>query len=837
MIHGYFRNSEENNSTAFLFLSLRKFTNHVIAWLALSFVFAIPSLAQVPTIVSFTPTSGVVGTSVTITGTNFSATPANDIVYFGATRATVSTADSTSLTVTVPSGAAYGPITVTTNGLTAGSVSPFIPTFSNGDYLDGFSIEGKFDLTTSSGPSGLAEGDLDGDGKPDLVVANYYSNTISIYRNTGTSGSFTSGSFALKFDLPTDPNPTGVAIADLDGDGKLDIIVVTSGSNEVSVYHNISSPGSLNSGSFASFIDFSTGSLPNSVAIGDIDGDGKPDIVVTNGSSNTVSVLRNESAIGSITSASFDLPITFATGTSPVGLALGDIDGDGKVDIVTANGGGNSISIFRNIATPGPITSGSLAGKVDFPTGSSPYDVVIGDLDGDGKQDIVVSNNSSNTISIFRNTSTPGIIASGSLAGKVDFPSGASPRALAIGDMDGEGRPDIVVTNDLNYTISVFDNHTTMGSITTGSFGARLDFTTGPRPYNGLVIGDMDGDGKPDIAASDLNGNTISLFHNRVSPPPLMAISPDSFAVTLRQSDTTSRVLTIGNNGSGNLYWNVGIGNFSSSSSSQVKVVAERMRSQATQPASSAAILKPDESTAKSKLAAMQSIPATWSKDQTVQVLQSANETGSLPDIAIVAADDSFSTADVASKLLATGQFNTVTVIDGRSVTPTLSQLLTFKTVLVWSNYCFANNATLGNNLADYIDAGGGVVTAMISNYLPEYCQGIGGRFDVGNYRVLTTGYYTSTPAESMGTIYYPDNSIMQGVASFKGGSSSYRSQSSIVPGAIRIADWSDGSPLVAERYVNGHIRVDLGFYPPSQTYGLIYGNQAPMGQRLWRTH
>lgn len=181
--------------------------------------------AQAPTITSFSPLSGEVGTSVTITGTNFSTTTNNNIIIFGATRATVTAATATQLTVTVPIGATYAPITIlnTTTSLLAYAASKFTPTFSpNKEDVATGDFEEKLDFATGTSPRSVAIGDLDGDGKPDLTVADNGSNTVSVFRNTGSNGNI---SYATKVDFATGTNPRSVAIGDLDGDEKADLVV------------------------------------------------------------------------------------------------------------------------------------------------------------------------------------------------------------------------------------------------------------------------------------------------------------------------------------------------------------------------------------------------------------------------------------------------------------------------------------------------------------------------------------------------------------------------------------------------------------------------------------
>ena len=231
--------------------------------LALAICFAVNLQAQ--TITTFAPASGVIGSSVTITGTNFNTTAAQNIVFFGATKAVVTAASATSLTVTVPLGATYQYLSVTNlaTGLTAYSAKPFIVTLA-GDiaFVTGVNI------STTTLMKSVSIGDIDGDGKADLVVLNFHNNTGSVFRNTSTSGSV---SFATNVDFATGQNPQSVSIGEIDGDGKPDLVVANYFTNTVSVIRNTSTSGSI---SFATKADFTTDTYPQSVSIGDIDGDG-----------------------------------------------------------------------------------------------------------------------------------------------------------------------------------------------------------------------------------------------------------------------------------------------------------------------------------------------------------------------------------------------------------------------------------------------------------------------------------------------------------------------------------------------------------------------------------
>jgi FG-GAP-like repeat/SprB repeat/Secretion system C-terminal sorting domain/IPT/TIG domain/PKD domain/FG-GAP repeat len=443
--------------------------------------------AQTLVISAFSPETGAIGSSVTITGTGFNNTAAQNIVFFGATQATVTAATANSLTVTVPLGATYQYLSVTNLGvnLTAYSAKPFIVT------LDGaVAFANKVDFATGTGPFSLSIGDLDGDGKSDLALANEGSNTVSILRNTSNAGIV---SFASKVDFATGPYPRSVSIGDIDGDGKPDLAVANVNGHNVSVLRNTSATGTI---SFATKVDFGAGFTSHSVSIGDIDGDGKPDLAVANFSSNTVSVLRNTSTVGTV---SFAVKADFITGDGPTSVSLGDIDGDGKLDLAVANNSGTQgVSVLRNTSTLGNI---NFATKVNFSTGSYPFSVSIGDLDGDGKSDLVAINPGINSTSVFRNTSTLGVV---SFASKVDFATGTYPMAGSLGDIDGDGKPDLAV---LQNDLSVYRNTSTIGTV---NFSTKIDFISGGGYSVGL--GDLDGDGKPDLVAANYGSNTLSVL-------------------------------------------------------------------------------------------------------------------------------------------------------------------------------------------------------------------------------------------------------------------------------------------------------------------------------------
>ncbi|HUI09547.1 MAG TPA: FG-GAP-like repeat-containing protein [Bacteroidota bacterium] len=491
-----------------------------------------PAWAAGPAITSFSPNSGSPGASVTIHGSGFDPTAAANIVQFGGAAAAVLSASATELVVTVPPGATYSPISVTTNRLTGYSGLPFTPTGSFRRILTQASFATPVNYATGGMMRMGTIADLDGDGKLDMIGTND-NNYLSIFLNISTPGTIGPSSFAAAVNVPTGYRPYFVAAGDLDGDGKIDLVSADNSSGTVTVLRNTSSPGGL---SFKS-LTIPVAYVPTAVAIADFDGDGRPDIVVSSNMQNAF-VFKNT---GRGDSLAFTLAATLTTQYGCLSLAAGDVDGDGLPDVVVANGS-STVSVFRNISTPGNV---SFAPSVDITGFDNPWSVAIGDIDGDGRPDIAVGSYVANVVSVVRNTGTAGHISFGP---SLDLAPGSLSWNIALGDVDGDGKADLVVPNTDLGTVAVFVNKSNPGSI---AFEQPLTYATGNGSMS-INIGDMDGDGIPDLVIGNFySGQSIAVIRGTLQPHPVMQVAPDSLAFGWIMTGTADTMnLSVANGGS-----------------------------------------------------------------------------------------------------------------------------------------------------------------------------------------------------------------------------------------------------------------------------------------------
>ena len=348
--------------------------------------------------------------------------------------------------------------------------------------------------TTGANPNSVAIGDLNGDGRPDVVTADLIGNTVSVL----LAGGPTSAPTYTRSTATTGPNPASVAIGDLNGDGRPDLVTADRGSSAVSV---LLAGGPTGAPTYTRSTT-TTGNSPSTVAIGDLNGDSRPDLVTADFSSSAVSVLL----AGGPTDAPTWTRSTATTGSRPQSVAIGDLDGDGRPDLVTADRGSSAVSV---LLAGGPTDAPTYT-RSTTTTGNGPASVAIGDLNGDGRPDLVTADNLSNAVSVLL------------AGGPTDAPTwtrstattGSRPQSVAIGDLDGDGRPDLVTADSGGDTVSVL----LAGGPTHAPTWTRSTATTGNSP-NSAAIGDLNGDGRHDLVTADFGSSTVSVLLQVAAAP------------------------------------------------------------------------------------------------------------------------------------------------------------------------------------------------------------------------------------------------------------------------------------------------------------------------------
>lgn len=352
-------------------------------------------------------------------------------------------------------------------------------------------------LNAGTLPVSVAAADFNGDGRIDLAVANFGSNSVSIFLNNG------SGGFGAPTDYAAGTNPSSIVAADFNGDGKIDLAVTDSASDTVSILL-----GNGNGG-FGAPAGFPTGADPSAIVASDLDGDGKLDLAIANADTNDISILLGNGSGG------FKPTPNIAVGSSPVDLAVGDFNGDGKKDLAVANFTDNSISILLGDGRGGFVRS------TDLNSNTNPVSIVVDDFNGDGKNDLAVANAASDNVAVFLGN------GAGNFAGPAFYDAGLAPNALGKGDLNGDGKVDLIVANGNSDDISVLLND---GS---GGFLTATNFNVGISP-SAFAVADLDGDGRLDLAVPNADSNNVSILLNTcgLAPAPTtIQFSTSSYTV------------------------------------------------------------------------------------------------------------------------------------------------------------------------------------------------------------------------------------------------------------------------------------------------------------------
>ena len=366
-------------------------------------------------------------------------------------------------------------------------------------------------------PNSIAVADVNGDGVPDLLVATTadqgFVNNAG-FANVILGVKSAPGTFATGVQYPTTgaTNPSSIAVADLTGSGSLDLVIANFGSGSVSEFLHGTMPGT-----FQSAVNIVTGGQPNQVVIADLNGDGKPDLVLADNSAsgNVIVLLQNPTTPGL-----YQAPVNLPTGNFTPAVAVANLAGTAGAapDIVAAtsdaNGNNGAVYVFLH----NPATPGTFLAPVTFPAGAQPQAVRIADVNGDGLPDIIVANLGPGAdgtgmagVSVLLQDATH----PGTFLAPVTYPTPFGAVDVAVADLDGDGKPDLVVASYGPFptgAVSVLLQNPS----SPGTFAAATVYPGFGQPLS-VAIADLNGDGHPDIAVADGTSATV-LLQNAASP-------------------------------------------------------------------------------------------------------------------------------------------------------------------------------------------------------------------------------------------------------------------------------------------------------------------------------
>lgn len=280
-------------------------------------------------------------------------------------------------------------------------------------------------------------------------------------------------------DFPTGNVPSGTAVADFNGDGRQDLVVSNTSDNTVSILLGQAD------GTLGAKTDFSTGTAPLGVVVGDFNGDGKIDIAVVGdcNAAGCVSILLGNG------DGTFQTHADYATGAGPIGLVVGDFNRDGVLDLAILDTCGPSCGFVSVLLGKG---DGTFLARTDYPVGQAPGAIVVQDFNGDGNLDLAVAN-SSNTVSVLLGK------GDGTFQAHVDFISNATPIGIAAGDFTGDKIPDLIITHSgAPWPVTLMKGN---GD---GTFQAEQQILQGPSTLDtpNVVGVDLNNDGKLDLVLS-----------------------------------------------------------------------------------------------------------------------------------------------------------------------------------------------------------------------------------------------------------------------------------------------------------------------------------------------
>jgi Bacterial Ig-like domain (group 3)/FG-GAP-like repeat/FG-GAP repeat len=336
-------------------------------------------------------------------------------------------------------------------------------------------------IPVDSGPASVAVADFNGDGKLDLAVASYSANSnISVLLGNGD------GTFQPKVDYPVGSQPFGVAIGDFNLDGKPDLVVANSLSNSISVLLG------NGDGTFQAAMSFATGQFPISVVVGDFNNDGIPDVATANNFGCACANVLLGNGDGTFQPALYQY-----VSSTVYSIAVGDFNGDGKLDLAIGEAFGAAADLEILLGN-GDGTFHSIG---TFPLLTVPQSIAVADFNHDGALDVAVATFGGGVDVLLGN-------GDGTFKPAVNYQAGFT-YAVAIADFNRDGNSDLAVA-DFVYPSQV----SVLIGKGDGTFQTAVSYNTQGKWADAVAAADLNGDNSPDLIVANRFSDNLSILLN-----------------------------------------------------------------------------------------------------------------------------------------------------------------------------------------------------------------------------------------------------------------------------------------------------------------------------------